>query len=77
MDNHLLAIAERIRGLREILDISTAEMAQICGVSEAEYLEYESGARDFTFTFLYTCANRFDVDMMELLTGEQPRLRGY
>ena len=77
MDNHLLAIAERIRGLREILDISTAEMAQICGVSEAEYLEYESGARDITFTFLYTCANRFDVDMMELLTGEQPRLRGY
>lgn len=77
MDNHLLAIAERIRGLREILDISTAEMARICGVSEAEYMEYESGTRDFTFTFLYTCANRFDVDMMELLTGEQPRLRGY
>ena len=48
MDNHLLAIAERIRGLREILDISTAEMARICGVSEAEYMEYESGTRDFT-----------------------------
>lgn len=77
MDNHLLEIAERIRGLREILDISTEEMARICGISEDEYIAYESGTRDFTFTFLYLCANRFNVDMMELLTGDQPRLSGY
>ncbi len=77
MDNHLLAIAERIRGLREILDISVEEMARICGISEDEYASYERGERDFTFTFLYLCANRFNVDMMELLTGDQPRLQGY
>lgn len=78
MDQQLLAaIAERIRGLREILDITTEEMARICGVTEAEYEEYENGARDFTFTFLYHCANRFGVDLMELMTGEPPRLLGY
>jgi mannose-6-phosphate isomerase-like protein (cupin superfamily) len=77
MDNHLLQIAELIRGMREILYITTTEMSRIIGISEDEYVQYESGTRDFTFTFLYTCANRFDVDMMELLTGEPPRLRGY
>jgi transcriptional regulator with XRE-family HTH domain len=77
MDNHLLAIAERIRGMREILDITTSEMARIIGITEDEYVQYESGTRDFTFSFLYACANRFDVDMMELLTGEAPRLSGY
>ena len=31
----------------------------------------------FSFTFLYQCAKLFGVDMVELVTGENPRLSFY
>lgn len=77
MDLHIMAIAERIRGLREILDLPCEDMASTCGMTVEEYKSYESGERDFPFTFLYKCATRFNVDITELMTGEPPRLSGY
>lgn len=73
----LQEIAQRIMTLREIMEISPEEMALAAGVSVAEYLECEAGKSDFSFTFLYNCAQRFGVDIVELLTGEQPRLSFY
>lgn len=49
-------IAERLKGIREMEEISTAEMAECAGISENEYINYESGKKDFTFTLLYNCA---------------------
>ena len=69
-------IAERIRALREIMEISTEEMARITGVSEEEYKFLEEGNSDFSFTFLYKCAERFGVDLMEIVNGEKPHLMG-
>ncbi len=63
--------------MREILDISEEEMAQITGTDRAEYLAIEAGERDIGFTFLYRAAERFGIDMTELITGESPRLTGY
>lgn len=77
MDTKIIEIAERIRALREILDLSVEEMAAAVGVEPEEYLAYEAGRRDFGFTFLYKCAEKFGVDLVELLTGENPRLSFY
>lgn len=77
MDDRILDIAERIRGLRDILNISEGEMAELIGISEAEYAKYEQGERDFTFTFLYKVANRFGIDMTDLLTGRSPQLADF
>ncbi len=74
MDDRIKLIAQRIKDLREIMDLSAAEMAKATGVSEAEYLEYEKGAQDFSFSFLYSVAGRLDVDIVDLMTGEGPRL---
>ena len=57
MDDKIQGIAQRIRGMREDLEISVAEMAKLLETSESEYLEYESGKRDFPFTFLYKAAS--------------------
>lgn len=73
----LQEIAQRIMTLREIMEISAEDMAQAAGVSVQEYLACETGTNDFSFTFLYNCARRFGVDIVELLTGEQPRLSFY
>ena len=65
MDNQVLQIAERIRGLRDISDISVAEMAKRCEVSEEEYVAFEAGKVDFSFTFLYKCAAAFGVELTD------------
>ncbi|MCI8360956.1 MAG: helix-turn-helix domain-containing protein [Clostridiales bacterium] len=77
MQPNITEIAERIRALREIMEISPAEMARTTGVSEEEYTTLEAGEKDFSFTFLFNCAERFGVDMIEILTGENPHLSGY
>lgn len=76
-DMNIKEISNRIRSMREDLDLSLQEMADATGRSVAEYAAQESGEEDLSFTFLYKCANIFGVDVIELLTGEQPHLRGY
>lgn len=77
MDESIMAIAERLKGMRDVLDISAAEMAEVTGMTEAEYLEYETGSKDYSFTFLFKAANRFRIDMTDLITGESPHLSGF
>lgn len=77
MEDKILAIAERLKGMRDILDIGVQEMADVTGVSAEDYLQYESGVKDFSFTFLYKAANRFGIDMTDLITGESPRLSSF
>ncbi len=77
MEMKLAEIAERIRSLRENLEISAADAAVYCGLTAEEYAQLESGTADISFTFLYRCAELFGVDMVELLTGEQPKLSFY
>lgn len=77
MDPNIKEVTERIRALREDLDITMQEMADATGRSVAEYAAQESGEQDLSFTFLYKCADRLGVDVVELLTGENPHLSAY
>jgi len=49
-------------------------MANYLGVSVNEYLKHESGEIDSSFTFLYHCAQRFEIDISELVEGRSPHL---
>ena len=77
MDYNIKQVAERIKGLREILEISSKDMAAACDVSEKDYLASEQGEYDFSFTFLYHCARKFGVDITELISGSTPKLSCY
>ncbi|MDP4119937.1 MAG: XRE family transcriptional regulator [Bacillota bacterium] len=77
METRIVEIAERIKGLRELMEYSPETMAKATGLTVDEYLEFESGNLDFNFTFLYNCADKLGVDIVEILTGEQPRLSSY
>lgn len=70
-------VASRLRGLREVLELTPAEIAVRTSISEAEYIALEEGTRDFSLSFLYKCAQVMGVDLIELLTGEVPRLHTY
>lgn len=77
MNTDLKQIANRIAGLREIFGKDTAYMAKLCNVSEEEYQKAERGEIDFSFTFLQKIASEFDVEFVELVTGQTPTLSGF
>ena len=70
-------VAERISNLREDLGISVEEMAGVTGYSVEDYKKFESGEQDFSFTFIYKCANKFKVEITDLMEGSSPELRSY
>ncbi len=70
-------IAARIKGMREVLSLSVAEMAKRAEVSEELYTAYENGEVDLPFTFIHTCAKAFGMELSELLEGRGPNLSSY
>ena len=76
-DNDIKKIAERLKFLRESLNKSVKEAAEAAMVSEEEYKKAESGGRDFSFNFLQKLAKYFGVDIVQLISGESPRLTGF
>jgi len=77
MNDLIMEIAQRISELRQIVGLSQEELAQAAGESLESYIEYEEGKKDFPFGFIYHCSETLGVDMVELLTGENPHLSGY
>ena len=70
-------IALRIADLRDILGLSQEEVAAKSQIPLEEYVEYEKGEKDFSFSHLFNIAETLGVDISDLLTGESPKLRGY
>jgi len=70
-------VAERIRALRESVGLTPKEMAEKTGVTDYEYLAYEGGAKDFSFTFIYKFANVCGVDITDLMEGESPKINSF
>ncbi|MDR1673871.1 MAG: XRE family transcriptional regulator [Oscillospiraceae bacterium] len=69
--------AQRLKLLREMSDRTIADAAEGVGITESEYEDIENGLKDFSVTFLYKCAEFFKVDMIEILTGDNPKLQKY
>lgn len=77
MQEQLKQIAERIKGLREIMGVSQQTIAKELGITESMYQEYEKGNLDIPVGILYKLAHRYNVELTALLTGTEPRLHTY
>ena len=77
LDFKIKEMAARIRELREIQNLTTAQMAEKTGVSETEYIECENGNKDLNFAFIYRCAQTLNVDVTSLIEGHTPKLVNY
>lgn len=77
MSEQIKLIASRIKELRDISAISVKDLAAELQISEEVYLEYESGNTDIPVSFLYQIANRFNVELSAILTGDNPKLHTY
>lgn len=74
MDDYNKNIGKRIKELRELSDISIQDFAEELNVDKDMYAKYENGEVDIPASFLYELANKFQVDLGLLLTGEETRM---
>ncbi len=77
MNDQIREIAGRISALREIEEVSIEEMAKLTEKTVEEYKDYEAGKTDFSFSFLFTVANRLNVDITDILTGDGAKLKTF
>lgn len=77
MNVQIQEIAERLRGLRDLLDIQVEEMAEICRISREEYLGYESGEMDIPVSSLENISKHYHVELTALLFGTEPNMKTF
>ncbi|MBR5057557.1 MAG: helix-turn-helix domain-containing protein, partial [Clostridiales bacterium] len=77
LEQKISEVASRIKALRLDMGLSTKDMAEKVEVTEEEYIKYEEGQEDFSFTFVYKVANLCGVEISELMEGTTPALREY
>ena len=52
MDEQIKQIAERLQGLREVLELTAKDIARDCDISEEEYRLAETGEFDISVSML-------------------------
>jgi len=77
MEEQIKQIADRLRGMREVLEISIDAAAETCAITKEQYLNFESGQVDIPVSILHRMAQKYNFDITSLLTGEEPLMRSY
>lgn len=72
MNTQIKQIAERLRGLRDALDLTIAQAAEKCNIPEKEYALYESGKSDIPMSFICQVAETFGVETTAIISGDDP-----
>ena len=70
-------IVERLKEIRELMEISVKNIAAEIGITVDEYLRYEDGEEDVPVSLLYDVCKILNISMSELLTGDKPKLSVY
>ena len=77
MDEQLRQIGERLRGLRDVLDLTAQEVADTVGISLEKYEKIETGELDITISNLMKIAHKYGVSTEELIFAESPHMKSY
>lgn len=77
MSDNIKQIAERLRGLREVLEISPEEVAQSCNIDINDYVAMESGNCDISVSTLQKIARKYGITLDVLMFGEEPKMNSY
>ena len=77
MNEEIKAVADRLIGLREIMDVSVEEAAGVCNISAVQYRTYESGKVDIPVGVLQSMAHKYGIDLGTLISGNEPHMHSY
>lgn len=77
MTDPIKQIAARLRGLREVLELTPQEVADTCQLSVDDYMELEAGTRDFSVSTLQKISRNYGISLDVLMFGEEPKMSSY
>lgn len=77
MNEQIKQIAERLRGLRESLDLSLQEMADRTKREPKEIERFENGEVDIPMSFLFDVAQEFNIETSTLISGTEAHMNDY
>ncbi|MDU1890443.1 MAG: XRE family transcriptional regulator [Dysgonomonas sp.] len=77
MSEDMKEIGQRLKGLREALDMTLEEFAGSCNIPSDEYIRYESGEKDLTISMLKGIASKHNIDVSVLMFADEPRMSSY
>lgn len=77
MDGAIKAVADRLKGLREIMDVSVEEAAETCGTTKDQYEAYESGTIDIPVGVLHSMSKKYNIELTTLISGDEPHMKSY
>lgn len=77
MNEEIKAVAERLKGLREIMDVSVEEAAKVCNISIEEYKKFETGTVDIPVGVLQSMSKAYGIDLGTLISGNEPHMHSY
>ena len=70
-------IGQRLKGLREALDMTIEAFASSCNIPLDEYKMYEAGEKDLTISVLKGIAKKYNIDVSVLMFADEPRMSSY
>ena len=76
-NDEIKAVADRLRGLRDIMDVSVEEAAKVCNVGIDKYISYESGTVDIPVGVLQSMSKQYGIDLGTLISGKEPHMHSY
>ena len=76
-EESLKQIGQRLKGLREVLDIPATDVAHLCDITPEHYEKIELGEADAGVYRLSKIAKRYGIELDVLLFGEEPRMNSY
>ena len=77
MDDQIKQIAERLRGLRDVLELTAEDIARDCEISAEEYRLAETGDYDISVSMLQKIARKYEIALDALMFGEEPKMSSY
>ena len=70
MDDQIKQIAERLRGLRDVLELTAEDIARDCEISAEEYRLAETGDYDISVSMLQKIARKYGIALDALMFGK-------
>ncbi len=77
MEEAIKQIGERLKGLRDVLDIPAEDIAQLCDLDLDTYLGMEAGEGELSISNLQKISKKYDIALDVLLFGEEPHMSHY
>ena len=77
MNEEIRQIAERLKGLREVMELDINDIATTCGLTPEQYIELESGTADIPVSILHRISHAYSVELTTLMFGDEPKMSSY